>query len=377
MTIMVHIHINPSVLGWAVVDARTSPDHLDDKCGFNPGLVESWISGEIEPNTGELRKVSRALGRSLQFFLLPEPPTSTDQQARFRRSLHDDSPEPEKEVTALRLARRAQKFAYWADESVSARLLVAMPDETAPSYARRLTDVLNWNLGIQRSATSKSAVFRLLRQRVESLGALVMLQPAGKKNFRGFSLAGDPPLIFVNKDYGGAALRSFTLLHEMAHLGKGTGDRSCYYENTGEERWCNQVATEFLLPKKAFKSYIESKGVDHVTERDLDIVRLASNNFKASWLAVTIRLKEIGFAEDSLVEYVRDNFDLERDPSTPITGVDRTTPVIRNEEFGTNYIRYVHKAVSESRLSEIEAGKLLRSNAQQLHSLWQLTSEAG
>ena len=204
-----------------------------------------------------------------------------------------------------------------------------------------------------------------------------MLQPAGKGNFRGFSLAGGPSLVFINKDYGGAALRSFTLLHEMAHLGAGTGDRSCYYENTGKERWCNQVATEFLLPRDRFVAYLSSKGISRVTERDLDDVRLISNYFKASWLAVAIRLTEVDAADQTLVDYIKHNYDVEKDPSAPVTGVDRSTPVIRNEEFGGNYIRYVRKAVEDSRLSELEAGKMLRSNSRQLHELWQMTSEAG
>jgi Zn-dependent peptidase ImmA (M78 family) len=374
---MVDIQINGKMLLWAIQDSRTTPALVEEKCHFASGVVQGWINGDDQPNTGELRKIASALGRSLQFFLRPEPPTSVTIDARFRRSLHSDSAEPEKEVMALRLAHRAQQFARWADDSVSSSMLPATPNEDAASYAARLSSHLGWTLTNQRRATSKSAVFRALRQRTEALGALVILQPAGRSNFRGFSLAGDPPLIFVNKDYGGAALRTFTLLHELAHLGAGTGDRSCYYEDTKQERWCNQVATEFLLPRARFTAYVESKGFARVTDRDVDDLRLISQYFNASWLAVAIRLKEIGRADDSLVDFVRTNFLIERDPPAAITGVDRSTPVIRTEEFGGNYIRFIRKAVEDSRITELEAGKMLRANSRQLASLWQLTAEAG
>jgi len=378
MTVMVGIPINADVLQWAIVDARSTPEKLEDRCSFEHGVVESWVTGQTKPNTGELKKLSHALGRPFQFFLLPEIPQDAPVEARFRRSLHVDSPDPEKEVAALRIARRAQDFASWAGfDPNSLDLLPKLPDEAAAAYAARLTSHLGWTLRLQRTATSKSAVFRLLRERIEALGVIVMLQPAGKRNFRGFSLDRTPPLIYINKDYSGAALRSFTLLHELAHLGAGSGNRSCYYDDTGQERWCNQVATEVLLPKAPFIEFVRAKGIHQVNEANLDVVESASKYFKASWLAVAIRLSEVGLADRDLVDFVRQNYDLERDPSAPIPGIDRSTPVLRREEFGANYLRLVRRAVAESRMTEFEAGKLLRANSQQLQSIWQYTSEAG
>jgi Zn-dependent peptidase ImmA (M78 family) len=370
------VPINKEVLRWAIGEARISPSVLADRCGFDEDKVSSWLDGDELPNTGQVRQMAKRLGRSFQFFMLPEPPKSAPLNAQFRRSLHDSVPEPEKEATALRAAQRVQTVARWAVEDAAAEVSVPVrsQDESPAAYAARLRVALSWSMTVQRRQSSKSAVFRLLRERIENLGVIVLLQGAGAKSFRGFSLEEDLPIIFVNKDYKGAALRSFTLIHELAHLGSGTGGRSCYYDDTNPERWCNQVATEFLMPRQAFESYLDGIRVKFVTAENLEPLRLASNYFKASWLALAIRLTEIGRADDELVEFVKLNAVVEQDPSAPVPGIDRSTPVLRREEFGDSYVRVVRRAVEESRLSEVEAGRLLRSNAKQLGSLWQLTS---
>ncbi len=373
------IRINADVLRWALDDSNVRQAEFASKCGFDIHLVESWLNGESQPNTTQLRTLAKRLGRSIQFFMLPQPPESHTADVRFRRSMHNDTPEPEKEAGALRSAQRAQALVQWVEDGSADRsdLLVTHVQETPARYAARLQQHLGWTIADQRRATSKSAVFKALRLRIEQQGVLVLLQSAGKKGFRGFSLQQDPPLIYVNKDYSGAALRTFTLLHELAHLGRGTGGKTCYYDSDADERWCNQVATEFLLPRQDFLAYVERKGVSFVSSSDTSIIEAASRYFKASWYAIAIRLTEFGLAEQELVEFIRQNYDVERDPSTPIPGIDRSTPVLRAEEFGTAYIQSVRKAVFDSRLSELEAGRLLRANARQLSSLWQLTSGAG
>ncbi|MDJ0379080.1 ImmA/IrrE family metallo-endopeptidase [Cryobacterium sp. PH31-L1] len=375
---MVMIPINANVLRWAINEARISPEVLTERCHFAPGTIDNWMAGVSAPNTGQLRTISSRLGRSFQFFLLPEPPTTVAVDARFRGSRHENTPEPEKESAALRAARRAQTLVRWVEDGslTSPRILPRDANEAAAAYAGRLGAHLQWALPEQKRASSKSAVFKLLRKRAEDLGIVVMMQSAGKKSFRGFSLDKLPAVIFINKDYGGGALRSFTLLHELAHLGAGTAGRTCYYDDTDEERWCNKVATEFLLPQEAFAKYVGDRHDGLVTANDTDIIRLASNYFKASWLAIAIRLTEVGRADQNLIDHIRDNAILEKDPSTPVPGIDRTTPVLRSEEFGSAYIRTVQRAVRESRLSELEASKLLRVNAKQLNSLWQASTEA-
>jgi Zn-dependent peptidase ImmA (M78 family) len=107
-----------------------------------------------------------------------------------------------------------------------------------------------------RAASSADEAFKILRESVESIGVYVVL--AGNlgshhtaidlRSFRGFALA-DPiaPFVVMN-DQDARAAWSFTLLHELTHLWLGQTGVS---GNSGEmaiERFCNDVAGEFLLP---------------------------------------------------------------------------------------------------------------------------------
>lgn len=104
--------------------------------------------------------------------------------------------------------------------------------------------------------------YRDLVQRIERLGILVMRQPSlghhtrpfNVDEFRGFALCDAyAPLIFINHaDAPGARL--FTLIHELCHIWIGQTGLSDAGANNhrDEERFCNAVAAELLVPTDEF-----------------------------------------------------------------------------------------------------------------------------
>ncbi len=106
--------------------------------------------------------------------------------------------------------------------------------------------------------------YRDLVQRIEALGILVMRQsslghhsrPFSVEEFRGFAMCDEfAPIIFVNHaDAPGARL--FTLIHELCHVwigqtGISDGDAN---NHRAEERFCNAVAAELLVPTDEFQA---------------------------------------------------------------------------------------------------------------------------
>ena len=104
--------------------------------------------------------------------------------------------------------------------------------------------------------------YRDLVKRIESIGVSVMRQsdinhysrPLNVDEFRGFALCDEyAPVIFVNHaDAPGPRL--FTLIHELCHIwlnqsGISDGDPS---NKRAEEKFCNAVAAEFLVPGEEF-----------------------------------------------------------------------------------------------------------------------------
>jgi Zn-dependent peptidase ImmA (M78 family) len=152
-----------------------------------------------------------------------------------------------------------------------------------------------------RRGASFIEAFRLLSERAEAIGILVMVsgvvgsdthRTLDPQEFRGFALVDDvAPTIFVN----GADTRAaqiFTLVHELVHVWLGVsalsdadlGGRS----SVDVERWCNRVAGEVLVPAAALQSDLDG-GRD--LPADLDLL---ARKYKASTLVVLRRAYDLG-----------------------------------------------------------------------------------
>lgn len=123
-----------------------------------------------------------------------------------------------------------------------------------------LNELLN---GDEKRPKNFEDYYRLLRQKVESLGVLVMHnsvvgnnthRPLNRNEFRGFAISDNhAPVIFINASDAPQA-QIFTLLHEFAHLLLGESGVSDLAPNNPHsmKKYCNKLAAEFLVPSQEF-----------------------------------------------------------------------------------------------------------------------------
>lgn len=360
--------VKPAVLAWAMEDSEVTVEVLAAKVGKDSGLVDEWLSGSKMPYKGDLEKIAKLLGRSTQFFFLPAPPQPSATTARFRAAISGASRDPGEELRSLRAAKAAQRLARWWAEEVSQSVQFPIMEKDPARYAAEVRELLGWSPRLQVNASSKSAVFRALRAHIEQLGVVVLLRPMGEENCRGFSFPDDrAPLIAINSKYKLPTLRTYTLLHEFAHLARGHAS-VCHDEDTKEERWCDKFAAAFLIPEGHLRKYFESKGWSRVSLATFDRVRLISNRYKASWQSVALRLRDLGLTSQDVVDAVFANSNEDDGGGFNANG-GRTTPVVRFDEYGTTFTRAVLGLREAAQITEFDARRQLNVNRDQLESL--------
>lgn len=357
---MAKVSVSRAVLAWAMNQAASSPADLAEATGRPQTTVLKWLSGDEDPHKGDLLKLASYLGRPPEFFFMREPPRE-DPIPAYRRSTFGgaDAPRSARESAAVRRAENIREMASWLAQNQGADR-VEWPDvsNSPAEQASRFRTFLDWSIrDDQVKATSKAATFRRLRQSVEALGVVVIVEDVGLSSSRGFSLA-DPyaPLIFINDAARLASVRTYTLLHEVAHLMR--GETVLHHRaDRAEEKYCERFAAEFLLPKADFLDYVNTwRGKKFYGPGDLDDIRLISNRFKASWHTVAIRLKELGLADDNLVIAVSNGGEVDSGWSNE----PRTRSRMRVSEFGYTYPRLLADAIDERRISELDARRYLR-----------------
>ena len=126
-----------------------------------------------------------------------------------------------------------------------------------------IREVLNINLDDYRNQPNYREAFRFLRQKVEITGIFVLLKGnlgsyhsnIALTAFRGFALSDDVAPFIVINDQDAESAWSFTLMHEMAHLILGQTGISGAYIGKMIEKFCNEVASEFMLPTIEFDRF--------------------------------------------------------------------------------------------------------------------------
>lgn len=364
--------INPAVLDWALNDIGMTDAELAETAKLGPARLRSIRSGAVEPNTTEFRKIAKALGRSPSFLFLPSPPARAPIVAAFRapagrsgaRRVRPDEQE------ALRLAARWQLVVGWVRGSLNepTESPPKIPESaSAATVAATLREWLEWDVELQRSATSPSAVLRELRSRIEDRGLLLLQFSLGSQGCRGFSLPGHVPLIAINSSYAPAA-RVYTVIHELIHVFR--GDQSVCTDSRDDdlERLCERAAAAFLIPADDLVPYLDAYVTPGRVETVEDARRVA-NRYRVSLRAAGVRLIEMKRALQSLYELIESETEGGSNSGFNPNTEPQTTPVRRLRELGDQVPRALIRARDEGVLSEIDVRRYLNVSGPQLEDI--------
>ena len=256
------VSVKPELIRWAVDRSGLPLDQLEKRF---PRL-DKWQTGEREPTFRQLEDFANKTMTPLGFLFLAVPPDEKLPIPDFRTV--GDTPIGRLSPNLIEMIQVMQRRQAWMRDF----LVEQGQDElefvggakrirNVHSLAQRIRQSLELDPDWAEAHSTWEDALRTLRNSAERIGILVPIssvvglnnyRPLDPEEFRGFVLCDSyAPLIFVN----GADPKSaqmFTLAHELAHLWIGEGGLFNLINmmpfDDKNERFCNQVAAEFLVP---------------------------------------------------------------------------------------------------------------------------------
>lgn len=261
--------VNPEILRWARETAGLTPEEAAQKVDLagtkKASAVERMAAleaGTVEPSRPLLLRMAKQYRRPLIAFYLPAPPQKGERGQDFRvlPPDHDESDEVLLDAL-LRDIQTRQGLVRAAledeDEPQPLSFVGSLDvDRGVGTAVEVLRTALRLPLEEFRLQADAGEAFRVLREHAEQLGVFVVLlgnlgshhTALSLETFRGFAIADRIAPFVVLNDQDSRAAWSFSLIHELTHIWLGQSGVSGGTPNRGIERFCNDVAAEFLLP---------------------------------------------------------------------------------------------------------------------------------
>ena len=303
--------VNPEILVWARETAGLTKEQAARKLVFQDSThssamekLEAIENGQKEPSRPQLLKMARQYRRPLLAFYLSKPPQQSRRGTDFRTLPQGNlsySPYNEGLLDALVRDIRARQSMVRAvmEEEDEAETLSFIGSHQIEDGQESILGSLKALIGVDvesyRAQSNTSAAFDMLRGRIESTGVFVLLKgdlgnylsAIETTFFRGFSIADNVAPFIVINDQDARAAWTFTLLHETVHLLLGHTGVSGGNGESEVERFCDDVAGDYLLPEDVLHSFaLEDRS--NFAEISKQISALA-NEFKVSHTMVAYK----------------------------------------------------------------------------------------
>ena len=390
------VKVNPEILVWARETAGLTPEDAVGKLGIRAarGVLPVDRLAAIEAGADELTrptllKMAKQYRRPLLTFYLSRPPRKGDRGADFRTLSPDEhSPADDALVDTLirdMQARQSMVRAVLEDEDEAEPLAFVGSMQISDGreiVLRYLQALLGVEVEEYYRQSNANEAFGFLRRAAEKAGVFVVLQgnlgshhTAMDTNlFRGFSLADEVAPFIVINDNDSRAAWSFTLVHELVHLLLGqTGVSGARVENR-VERFCNDVAGEFLLPERQFTALDITRGME--LDSTAKLIEEFARDRNLSRAMVAYKAYRSGHVEypvfDALSSRFREQWLQERKSQRQRARGREDGPdyyVVRRHRIGDGLVGLVLRMMDARALATSKAAIVLGLKPTQVHKL--------
>lgn len=347
--------VTPSVLRWAREDAGFSTADLAARLGVPTDRVAAWESGDTKPTLTQLRAAADAFRRPVAFFFTPQAPEQTTTRPPDFRS-----GQPATGRALRRELRAAQERRDAFSELVGDAGGNAWADwrSDPPATADQARERLGVTVAQVARTRDAAEALGLWIAAFEAIGVLVFqMSGVPVEECRGFAQYDDKTPCIVLNGADAPQARSFTLLHELAHLLDHTGALCLLDEDREVEQRCNAFAAAVLMPAERVRDVVDGLAEDHRVDA---VVR----QFRVSLVAAALRLRAL-----TLVGQTSSQAALNRAAMLAKKAAERPARggpahhVIQRRNLGERYLRTVLDALDRDQLTFADVTYYLESTA--------------
>lgn len=388
--------VNPDIISWARETAGLTLEEAATKLNLHQARGVSAVdrltaleSGDDQPTRSLLTRMAKQYRRPLLTFYMSAPPRKGDRGQDFRTLPVDYSDADEALLDALIRdvkARQSMVRAMLEDEEDTEPLHFVGSMRMSQGISAVLSSIqetIQLDIAEFRAEDSPSEAFTLLRNRVEAVGIFVLLignlgsyhTAIDLATFRGYALADDiAPFVIIN-DQDARPAWSFTLLHELVHIWLGQTGVSDLRAEISIEKFCNDVAGEFLLSN----SELEQLDVDDRTDLESAQRRIGEfaldRNLSASMVAYKLyRMGTINFERWKLLSETFRTMWIARRNERRIRAREQeihgpTYYPVRRHRIGKALLELVGSMMRAGTITTSKAGKVLGVKAKNVQNL--------
>lgn len=371
--------VNPEILNWARTRMGLSPEQVESLAGIAADRIRAWEQAREAPALSDLQNLAEMYDCPVGYFFLDSPPE--EKQTLDFRGLTAEKIDALSYETHIHLSEFLRLTDYLASlvENLDLQRKIDIdtvdmnePIELVASIERKK---FGFTPEIRQQWATTNEAFTFWREAIESKGVFVIALKLKASEVRGASRWEFPqvPAILVNRmDMEAATGRTFTLLHEWAHLlVKQTGlvcDFRGQAKGANVEHFANQLAAEILVPKKEFEAYLRNRNLYQERPRWgdalLDNIR---QDFKVSRDVIAISLEEMELAPKGFYRDKRASWELRKPFFAGFVGTrrGRTKSAIRLSEIGYPVANLLSVAYERGAIRKLDLAEILGMKVEQ------------
>jgi Zn-dependent peptidase ImmA (M78 family) len=387
--------VNPKSLELARKRLRLEPKEVAEQArqlgneyeGITAKSLELWEAGRKEPELRHLEALSQIYVCPVGWFFLssiPAEPLALD----FRGV----APGAKVGARGMQTLSRFLELADWAEEVAIQTSQLTAPSIDQASRQNEMEQVvavqrqrLGFDAQVRSEWESEDDAFNWWRHRIENLGVFCFMMRLPTSEVRGASYWGEHGAAFIlvnSEDAEAATGRTFTLLHEYAHLML-RESLVCDFRGSNEgvrvEPFANRFAARMLLDYSELSARLKELDVSQFRERwgdaMLDRVR---EPFRVSRDVISIYLEELQFAPKGFYTMKRGTWAKRKAFGRPKVGpTGRTLATQRLRMVGSTLARVLSSKQVAETLSALDLAEVLDIKVEKVPGVLETFRSAG